>query len=68
MSERHQPYSIRADLLFWLQDIADEHFDGDLNRALDTALMIVRSWNESPDDPWAAVQTQKALWKRRPRS
>lgn len=61
MSER-PPYSIRADLLVWLQAIADEHFDGDLSRALDTALMIVRSWNDRPDDPWAAIQEQKRLW------
>jgi hypothetical protein len=45
------------DVAAWLHEQADEHFDGDVGRTLNSAVRVVMALVTQPQDPWAAVVT-----------
>jgi hypothetical protein len=47
--------ALDLDVAEWLHMIADKHYDGDFETALNDALRAVMSRETPPKDPWATI-------------
>lgn len=54
------PLWLDRDVAEWLHRIADEHFNGDVEKAMNTCLNALMKAEEKPDDCWAAITSLAA--------
>lgn len=64
MSEPNQgrePLWLDRTVAVWLHKIADEHYGGDVEKAMNEALRAMMAAEANPEDPWAAINLQSAF-------
>ncbi len=49
---------LEDDVAAWLHHVADELYDGDVEKAMNGALRVVMAANQAPGDPWAGINEQ----------
>lgn len=59
-SKGRQPLWLDRNVAVWLHRVADEHYGGDVERAMNEALRAMMMAEANPEDPWAAINVQDA--------